>query len=160
MKMLILMPLDEKWVYAATGIYKEIEDEMKTLVFFMPMMMEYLIQTKIAPDWATAAVETIYSACQVYEAAGDDDLVIIGNLPTSYKFDIIHNFQDIEEALPYKDLFIEKLSEVCHDTLPDTDIVFKYIDNLHKAEESDLALQDCEATAHLISAILKPCEVN
>lgn len=150
MKMLILMPLDEKMVYAATGIYKELPDEVKDITFNMPMMMEYLIVTKQAENYENAAVDVLYSACKVYEAAENNNLVVIGNMPKNFKFDYVYNFQDIEQALPYKDLFIENLLKKCKEVLEEDNIVFKYLDNLHTADESLLSLENCEATAHFI----------
>lgn len=47
MKILILMPLDEKWVYMATGLYKALTAKAKEVTFAMPQYMEYLIDTKI-----------------------------------------------------------------------------------------------------------------
>lgn len=155
MKILVLMPLDEKYVYAATGIYKSLSKEMKDITFAMPMFMQYAISTKISPDWVYAAFDTIVSAESIYKTASankDGDLIIIGNIDKKYEFDAVFNFQDIEDdSLEYKDYFIEKVKDV----VKDSEILLSKINNLHDASESKMSLKDCKATAHFLENYIK-----
>ena len=47
MKILVLMPCDERMTYIAAKIYKELPDEIKDITFSMPMFMDYLISSKV-----------------------------------------------------------------------------------------------------------------
>lgn len=46
MKILLLMPLDEKWSYIAAELYKNLTTEAKEKTFAMPMFTEWQIATK------------------------------------------------------------------------------------------------------------------
>lgn len=152
MKILLLMPCDEQHVHAATSIYSNLSDYAQEHTFVMPMFMEYLIQTNAAANWSEAFFKTMLSTQKIYLAAQEeeDDLIIIGNLNNNFTFDVVFNFQEIEESLPYEDNFIQKLREVC-ETEP---TLLKYINKLHIADESKLALRDCGATADFLSRYL------
>ena len=153
MKILVLMPCDEQHVHAATKIYEMLPQEIKECTFAMPMFMEYLIETKIVRNWIFSFYDTLISAQHLYEAAEreDEDLIIIGNIPANYKFDIVFNFQDIEQSLSYKDTFIEKIKEL----VQEDEKLYSMISNLHKANESELALQNCIATADFLTNYIK-----
>lgn len=113
----------------------------------MPGFMEYLTAVKIAPDWTHAAIDTLSSAKNLYKAAGERDLIVIGNIDKEYKFDKIFNFQDIEEDLPYEDKFLEKVRELVKDDL----LLSKFFGNLYTKDDSVLALHNCLATADFIA---------
>lgn len=151
MKILLLMPLDEKSAYMASGIYKSLPKEIKEVTFCMPAFMEYLLITKTSPNWEYALFDSLLSAKHVYEAAKDDNLIIIGNMPKDYKFDAIFNFQDLEESLDYNDPFIDKMRE----KVASEDILMKLIDNTYNKEDSKLSLHNCIATADFLTAYLQ-----
>ena len=50
MKILVLMPCDEKMTYYAATIYKNMPKEIKEVSFMMPMYMDFLVNNKIAPS--------------------------------------------------------------------------------------------------------------
>ena len=54
MKILVLMPCDEKMTYIAAKIYKELPNEIKDITFSMPMFMDYLISSKVVGNWVYA----------------------------------------------------------------------------------------------------------
>lgn len=149
MNILVLMPLNERQVYAATGIYKNLPTDVQEKTFPMPMYMQYLISTKRASNWMEAAIFSI--ACAINFCKQHEEVVILGNLPMDKKsFDRVYNFQDIEQNMPYKDEAINKLIETIGDSDSDEDSknhLLKYLGNLHVADESEMALHNCRATA-------------
>lgn len=153
MKILILMPLNEPWVYAANGIYKALPAEVRDKTFAMPMFMQYCITTKMAENWMYAVFDAAVAAKHVYEAAerAQDDLIIIGNCGADLKFDAIFNFQDIEEDLEYKDRYLEKLRLLIQDS-EDEDLKKWLV--MHEANESKMPLHNCVATADFLTAYL------
>lgn len=54
MKILVLMPLDERMSYYAAKIYSELSNEIKEITFSMPMFMDYMITTGAAQNWIYA----------------------------------------------------------------------------------------------------------
>lgn len=152
MKILILMPCDEQHIYASEGIWKALPKELKENTFVMPMFMEYLVITKQAKDWVEALFFALLSAKKLYQAAGaEDDLVIIGNTDAALKFDEVFSFQDIEESMGYKDLFIEKLTTL----VKNEELLYNQLINLHTKEESKYNLHNCVASADFISKYIK-----
>lgn len=158
MKILILMPLDEQHSYAAMGIYKYLSPETREITFPMPMYQDYMIQNKISNNWTEACYYSLVSAKSFCMAARADNkryhnLVIIGNTDKQFEFDAVFNFQEIEESLPYKDNFIEHLLN--NSLITSDPVLLRPIENLHTADESQLALRNCKATAEFIEAYLK-----
>ena len=69
MKILILMPLDEKWSFIASGIYKNLDDNAKDKAFVMPMFTEWQLATKkmvigndLPQNWSIATFGSIIKA--------------------------------------------------------------------------------------------------
>lgn len=155
MKILILMPLDEQHVYAATGIYKNLSPELQNITLAMPMFMEYLVETHISPNWTYALFDTLISAKTYCHAAEQEkcNLIIIGNTLKDYQFDAVFNFQDIEEALPYKDNFIDHLLN--DEQIKESQVLLQQIAGLHEAHESILSLINCKASAQFIEDYMK-----
>ena len=73
MKILVLMPLDEKWVYMANGLYNALPIEAREKTFAMPMFMQYAITTKTTPNWLYAQFDALVAVKGVYNAAKDGD---------------------------------------------------------------------------------------
>lgn len=161
MKILVLMPLREDCVYMAEKIYNSMSHEAKDKTFVMPCFMEYLVFTKITPNWDYALFDAIISAKTMYKAAveSDDDIIIIGNMPSEYKFDQVFNMQSAEEELPYNDPAITNLQQliITNDKLTDEERrpLLDLIGDMHKNEESELALINCVATADFLTAYLQ-----
>lgn len=148
MKMLILMPCDEQHVYAATAIYNALPQELKDNTFAMPMFMEYLRDTNQVGNWVKALFYTILAAEGLYAATPkNENFILIGNIGNEFKFDVVFNFQDIDESLPYEDKFMD----MCQNIVKDEPSLFQYIAELHQADESKMALQNCVATADFIT---------
>lgn len=155
MKILVLMPLNERMVYAATGIYRYLPDDKKDITFSMPMFMEYAVDTKICEDWLHALFLASITAREFYK--NNEDCIIIGNLPINMKFDMIFNFQDIEVDLPYQDLGIMKFIEVINQSDADEDsknFLLKYLVDLYSADASTMPLHNCHATAEFLSNMM------
>ena len=47
MKILVLMPCDERTTYVAAKIYKELPNEIKDITFSMRTFMDFLISSKV-----------------------------------------------------------------------------------------------------------------
>lgn len=148
MKILVLMPLDERSVYMAARLYNYLPEEVKDKTFAMPMFMEYLVNGKIANNWAASVFQSIIAARSIYRAAEKDDLIIIGNINNEYKFDAIFNFQDAEKDEEYLDVFLDKLK-----TIDDEDLK-KMVENMYEAKDSKMPLHNCEAAAEFLATYL------
>lgn len=153
MKILLLMPCDEQHVYAATYIYKSLPAEIRERTFAMPMFMQYIVTVRKLSNWVEAFFDSFLGMKAVYKTAEKfgDDLIVIGNAPADFKFDAVFNFQEIDEALPYKDDFLEKIRMIC----ADEPVLLRTIAALHEAHESQMALMDCTATADFLTAYLQ-----
>lgn len=152
MKILVLMPLDERSSHMGLKIYDSLPYEVKEHTFCMPAFMEYLVATKICKNWTYALFDSLLTAKRLYEnTEEDEDLIIIGNTTATHNFDIVFNFQDIEEDLPYQDIFVKKVSEI----VTGEKTLENLINNLHKANESKMTLHNCIATADFLSAYIK-----
>lgn len=154
MKILILMPCDEQHVFAATGLERRLPEELADRCFSMPHFMQYLINIKKTNNWMEALVFTMVSEKKFYEQhlkEGTDNVIIIGNVPKTQIFDAVFNFQDIDEALPYIDKFMNKTKTVFHGEKKLTDL----FENLYENKDSQLALKNLDATAQFIQDYLK-----
>lgn len=150
MKILVLMPLDEKWVYMANGLYNALPIEAREKTFAMPMFMQYAITTKTTPNWLYAQFDALVAVKGVYNAAKDGDLIVIGNCDKDMKFDAIFNFQDIEKDMPYEDLLLEKTKEV----VKSDEQLLGYLTNLYTNKDSIMPLHNVAAAADFLAAYL------
>lgn len=161
MKILLLMPIDEKWSFMAAAIFNQLSDKAKDACFSLAMFSEWQIVTKkliigadLPINWNTATFGSLMKAKEWYKQREKDnkDCIIIGNVDASLSFDAVFNFQDEFEDLKYKDLYIEKLQDAFKDTRVITNAL-----TLHKQEESKMTLHNIAATATFISAY---CETD
>lgn len=155
MKILVLMPLNERMVYAATSIYRHLADDKQEMTFAMPMFMEYAVDTKMCEDWLHAVFFAEIAARNFYEK--HNDCIIIGNLNKNMKFDMIFNLQDLDEDFPYEDKGIQKFIEVINQSEADEEsksFLLKYINNLHTNEDSEMPLHNSRATAEFLSNMI------
>ena len=146
MKILLLMPLDERFAHMAIKIYSALPHEVKDKTVCMPAFMDYLVTTEFCKNWTYALFDTLLTTGHLCET--EEDIIVIGNVSKKYKFDAIFNFQDIEEDLPYKDVFVEKIQEI----VKDEKVLEKYISDLYTAEDSKMSLHNCIATADFLAA--------
>ena len=150
MKILVLMPLQEQSAYMAMGIWKNMPAEVKDKTFCMPAFMDYLVTTKLVPNWEYALFDTILCA-EKMAAVEDEDLIILGNVKKDLHFDVVFNFQDVKESLPYEDKFVEMMKN----KVRSEEILFNKVNNLYTNEDSKMALHNCRATADFLTDYLK-----
>lgn len=151
MKILLLMPIDEPHTVAATTIYRDLPNEVRERTFSMPMYMQYLVTTKIAPNWEYALVDTMFASKKLLSTlTSEDDYLLIGNAPADEKFDAVFNFQDIELDEKYEDKFLAKVAEL----VKADEKLYNLVSNLHKADESKMCLHNCLATADFLAAYM------
>ena len=139
MKILVLVPLDERYVYASWGLYKQLSDEAKAKTFNMLGFVDYLHQVFKGP-WNAG----VGSAIKAVDGMYSQNDIIFGNTSKFAQFDIIFNLTDGETEEPYDDKVIKKLEE---------EIKTKY--ELHTADESKFCLVNFEAAGKLISNLYK-----
>ncbi len=153
MKMLVLMPCDERKVFEANEIFKNMDEYTKNRTFIFPYFMQYLISSHTVENWVLAYYYTLVAAKNLYKTAQEtnDDLIIIGNMPADFQFDEIFNFQDAEREEPYEDVFLEKIKEM----VSEDEMLSGMINKMHTAEESQMALKNCRATGEFLSNYLK-----
>ena len=153
MKILVLMPCDEKMIPVAEKIYSELPKEVKDKTFMMPMFMDYLMTTKIVGNWVVAFYDSLISMKNIYKAAakGKQDLIVFGTAPRNMKFDAIFSFQDAELQLPYEDKFLQKIKELVVEDAHLTSLV----SNMYEASDSRFNLFDCGATAGFLTDYLQ-----
>ena len=159
MKILLMIPLDEKWSYIAAALYKNLDTETQNNTFCMPMFTEWQLAThnmiigkELVEHWNVATFGSIVKAREMYhlQDAANKDFLLIGNINPGYKFDAIFNFQDILEDMPYKDLYIEKMREVFKDEPAlAKNLVF------YDATASKMPLHNIKATAQFLSSYMK-----
>lgn len=153
MKILVLMPCDERMVYYAAKIYKELPNDVKDITFSMPMFMDYLISSKIVGNWVYAFFDSLVSMKNIYKTASksNDNLIVFGTAPKKMKFDAIFSFQDDAEQMPYEDKFIDKVKEIVADEYK----LRRYVEDLYGADDSKFNLYNCKATAGFLADYLK-----
>lgn len=151
MRILLLMPCDEQHVAMSNGIFHYLPPEVKQKTFAMPTYMDWLVHLKKI-SWTEALFDTLYAAKQVYNADKTADLIIIGNADKSLEFDAIFNMQELDESLPYKDDFMEKVASL--EPVQADALLTAYL-NVHQADESKMAMRDAPATADFLAAYLQ-----
>ena len=135
----------------ANGIYNALPVEARDKTFAMPMFMQYCITTKLSQNWLYATFDALVAAKSVHKAAEKGDLILIGNCPKDMKFDIIFNFQDIYDDMPFED----KLMEKTQDLVKKDPELTKYVSNLYTNEDSVMPLHNINATADFLAAYLQ-----
>lgn len=153
MKILVLMPCDERMAYYAAKIYKELPSEIKDIAFSMPMFMDYLVSSKFVGNWVYAFFDSFVSMKNIYKTAAKnkEDLIVFGTAPKNMKFDAIFSFQDNSKQLPYEDKFLGKVKEI----VKDEPKLAAYLENLYGAEDSQFNLYNCDATAGFLAEYIK-----
>lgn len=153
MKILVLMPCDERMTYYAAKIYKELPNDVKDITFSMPMFMDYLISSKIVGNWVYSFFDSFVSMKNIYKTAakGREDLIVFGTAPRNMKFDAIFSFQEDAAQMPYDDKFLRKIKEI----VKDEPKLAAYVENLYGAEDSQFNLYNCAATAGFLAEYLK-----
>lgn len=99
-----------------------------------------------------AAGQAVISAKEMVSSGHQRNFIVFGNLPSkgvaNYGFDYIFNFQQNDQALPYKDLFLET---ICKTAIEEGDNYLKQLfSNFYSAEDSAMALQDFAATVDFL----------
>ena len=159
MKILLMIPLDEKWSYIATALYKNLDKETQNNTFCMPMFTEWQLATKkmiigndLPQNWSVATFGSIVKAREMYKLSelNNDDFILIGNINPQYKFDMIFNFQTEEKDEVYEDLYIEKLKIIFKDDKVLYDSLIFY-----DSTASMMTLHNIKAAANFISDYIK-----
>lgn len=151
MKILVLMPCDERMTYYAAKIYSELTNETKDITFSMPMFMDYLISSKIVGNWIYAFYDSFVSMKKVYEASGKGNLIVFGTAPKSMHFDVVFSFQDDKEQLTYEDKFLAHIKNA----VSEEPILAAYTENLYDESDVTFKLHNCKATAQFLSDYIK-----
>ena len=160
MKILVLMPLNEREVYNCAVIENALTADSKDNSFFMPMYMDYLVQVKIAKNWVEALFLSIKAAQSIYETADKEgkDLILFGNIDKNYKFDLVYSFMDNEEVLYYEDKGTAEVRKTVMEEMKNDAVLQKCYDsikNLYDAKDVNMPLTNCDATGDFISAMIK-----
>lgn len=154
MKILVLMPCDERMTYVAAELYKNLPNSAKDVTFSMPMFMDYLVSSKMVGNWVVAFFDALISMKQVYKASGKDHLIIFGTAPKDLEFDVVFSFQDSEHALAYKDVFLEKIKEM----VVEDELLTSKVAALYGVDDVKYALTNCSAAAEFLASYLKSNE--
>ena len=153
MKILVLMPLDEQHVFAATAIYHYLPKYLQDRCFSLPMYRQYLRDCKLERSWEEAVVRTLYDSDKLLKVlTPKDDYILIGNASANMKFDAVFSFQDIDKAEPYDDKFLVKIRSIFGKNDKNID---NLIYNLHDEPESKRDLTNCKATAQFLADYIK-----
>lgn len=159
MKILILMPLDEKWSFIASGLFKALDQNAQDATFCLPMFNEWQMATGkmvISPkgdlprNWNIATFGSLIKAREMYkqQATLQKDFILIGNIAPEYEFDAIFNFQNPDKDEPYQDPCLERLDKT------DDPVLLKAL-RRYDASASTFTLHDFAAAGQYISAYLK-----
>lgn len=154
MRILVLMPLDERAVPMSMALWRELPSELQEQTFNVVGYMDYLVQSKLVGNWVTAMFYSLMAAEKVIKATDkNENLIVFGNTNKKYKFDIVLNMQDMEVAEPYKDNFLEEVKSI---VLPTNEKpLIKLIDNTYDASASILSLINIDASAALLVDLIK-----
>lgn len=148
------MPCSERAVYHTTGIMKNMSKAAINATLSIPLYMEYLKTCHIAEREVDALFYALSSARTIARQVRDNEnLIILGNFvkDEDIKFDLIFNFQDPDAAKPYDDTYIEQVKK----DVKNIDLLEKMLYNLYCAKDSKLSLCNYQATAKLLSSLLK-----
>lgn len=95
-----------------------------------------------------AAGQAIISTKEM--VSSNKSIIVFGNLPTNVtSFDYVFNFQQNDEALPYKDLVLEAICKTAQES--NDDYLKQLFSNFYTADASIMALQNFTATADFLS---------
>jgi hypothetical protein len=152
MRILVLMPCDERAVYVAAAFYRYLPDNLKEQCFSMPMFMDYLVDTSIVKNWIRAFYYSLVSAEAILRGSdGKESIIICGNVDKKYDFDIILNLQaDGNDEQLYQDNFIEHLKTI----VEEDPVLAGRISNLYGATDSILPLYNAELGAQLVADLI------
>lgn len=155
MKILVLMPTyltHEDYSYA---IWSKMTHEAKEKSFSMPMFASYLQTANSKKNVLEAYFDTLLSVERIYEnLKADEDLIVFGNMPKKYKFDIVFSFQDGGEKLAYDDPWLRKVEEIVDEA--NDEVLNRIFDKpFYAAEDAYMELTNCLATADFLSAYLQ-----
>ena len=151
MKILVLMPCNERMTYAAARIFKEMPIELKEITFMMPLFMDYYMEVNKDAQPIHALFNALLGAQSLYNAAGSKDLIIFGNVNKNMKFDVVFSFQDSEMSMEYEDKFIALVKE----KVAEYEQLTKYINNLYTKEDVVFQLTNCVSTAGFLTDYIK-----
>lgn len=98
-----------------------------------------------------AAGQAIISTKEMVSSGHHQNIIVFGNLPvvTTATFDYIFNFQQNDQAIPYKDLVLEAMCKVAQES--DDDYLKQLFSDFYNADASIMALQNFTATADFLS---------
>jgi len=160
MKILVLMPLDERLVYQAAAIFAHLPKTVQDKTLIMPMLMDYAMQTEVSPTWMHAVFFGMIAARESYKLAekDGDDILIFGNTTKNHTFDLIFNFQDADFDAPYEDKTIERYRQTIQEGNEaaglEKEMLLKYLTNLYEAQDSSMPLHDIKATADFLGELM------
>ena len=156
MKILVLRPIDEQHVFAATAIKHFLPQDLKDNCFAIPRYRQWLIDSKLEHSWEEAAVRALFDSDRLLAALKpQENYILIGNAPSSVRFDAVFSFQDIDTTLPYNDRFLAKIRTIFGKS---DEEIYNIIYNLHEAAESSLNLTNCKAAAQFLADYCKSDE--
>ena len=78
------------------------------------------------------------------------DFLLIGNIAPQYEFDAIFNFQEVDQDLPYEDMYVDKLKTSFAD-IPVLSNNLKFYDG----SASQMTLHNIAAAAEFLSSYMK-----
>ena len=138
MKILVLMPLDERQVYNCVGLWKAFvaaqgQEWTSDNLFFMPLYMDYLTTTGKSINWMEAAGQAIISTKEMV-AASNKNVIVFGNLPVT---------------VTTLDLVLEAICKIAQES--NDDYLKQLFSNFYTADASIMALQIFTATAGFLS---------
>ena len=157
MRILVLMPCDERQTYQASGLMKYLDKEAAKYTFSMPMYMDYLRITKLVKNEFSNYCYTALAAKKLVEASiqHDEPLIICGNVNKNYSFDAILTFMDGEETQPYEDKFLDKIRSQLDFSDADLSKLKDYFLNLYEDKDAIFRMKDWKAAAEFISKYFK-----
>lgn len=151
MRILVLMPCDERAVYVAAAFYRQLPEKLKDQCFSMPMFMDYLTSTEMVKNWVYAFFDSLVSAEALLRGLTDNEnFIICGNVDKKYQFDIVLNLQEENSNLLYQDNFIDHIKTI----VEDEPILSNRISNLYEATDSTLPLYNAELGAQLVADLI------
>ena len=152
MKILVLMPLDERQVFHAMGLYAALDSATKAKCINMPGFMDWTILVGKAKNWEDALLKAIITADKAIRQKEQEDIIVFGNVPVdAAKFDLVVSYKDGADSSSYQDKFLEMMREKAAQEPQLANLTQK----MYTADDAKLNMVNRQATGDFLSQYIK-----
>ena len=152
MKILVLMPLDERQVFHAMGLYAALNPATKAKCINMPGFMDWAVLVGKARNWEDALFKALITANDVVRKKVQEDIFVFGNVPIdAAKFDLVVSYKDGADSSSYQDRFLEMMRQKAAQEPQLAHLVEK----MYTADDAKLNMVNRQATGDFLSQYIE-----